>query len=728
MFQPLPAARDIAKLEPVLKDPRIGDYNVDKLLNEPRETVREKIEEFFADRRTHDLLLLYFSCHGVLDDDGRLYFVATDTRPERLGSTGISARWVKEQMDQSRSQRIVLLLDCCYSGAFARGPERRSTDASTIIDQLGGTGRVVITASDKMQCAYESKFTDALVQGLETGDADTDRDGKISVNELYQYVYNHVSQNSPGQTPTKSEDNLRGNFYLAKNPNAIFPEELVAVLTSKTAWKRSWAVDGLRYLLTENNPEEQRIAAQQELAHLRDVDEDSHVQVAAHEALRRPTRRRPGIPDHRFGRYRWLVGIGLTLAVMMTYILSWPPWPSTEATSANIPVPCSLKTKPGNGLLAFGTLLPKSGSFIYAGPAREAAVQLAIKEIKDAGGPGMPVTLDDLNKLDEGNPSTDDIVSRSTDALLPRVGVIIGPATSQSARNVIDKVTCAGVIMFSPSATSSLFTTNSGSKLFFRTAPSSKLEGRALGNLVAEDGNLTAVVLSRNDEYGSSLRNDTVQAIQALGLSVPGSFSYDANAQNYKQDIQRIKKINPDAIVVIGFRESAQVLAEMVNQGLGPERKRVYVSGASMTNTLVRRASPENPSVLAGVKGTPLAEDPTFDSRLKEDNPDLKELGYAAQAYDAVMITALAAAVAGTDAPSAIAQKINSVTKVGGQVCKTFAECMKLNNDHRKFSYVGPSGPLDFTNAGEPRAGTYAISKVNVDGTVNVIKNVTVNY
>lgn len=81
--------------------------------------ISEEIEDFFADRRHDDLLLLYFSCHGIKDDAGRLYFAGSNTKAQRLAATGISSVFVNEQIARSRSRRKVLLLDCCFSGAFA---------------------------------------------------------------------------------------------------------------------------------------------------------------------------------------------------------------------------------------------------------------------------------------------------------------------------------------------------------------------------------------------------------------------------------------------------------------------------------------------------------------------------------------------------------------------------------------------------------------------------------
>jgi uncharacterized caspase-like protein len=223
-FHPLPApVQDVDALKPVLADPTIGDFIVSTLLNEPSGTVSVQIERFFSNHKPDDQLLLYFSCHGILDPRGRLYFVAADTKKELLDATGISARWVKEQMDHSRSQRIVLLLDCCYSGAFAKGLRRGSAGTEEILEQLGGRGRVVITASDKLEHAYDSEFTNAVVAGLKTGAADLDGDGQVSVHELYHYVYDQVRRGASSQTPTMSADDMRGPFYLAKNPHVPLP-------------------------------------------------------------------------------------------------------------------------------------------------------------------------------------------------------------------------------------------------------------------------------------------------------------------------------------------------------------------------------------------------------------------------------------------------------------------------------------------------------------------------
>ena len=113
--------RDAQELGALLQDPSIAGFDVTILVDQPIQIMRELIETFFSRGGIDDLLLFYFSGHGMKSDRGALYFATRDTRIDRLASTALSADWVRDLMDQSRSRRIVILLDCSYSGAFTRG-------------------------------------------------------------------------------------------------------------------------------------------------------------------------------------------------------------------------------------------------------------------------------------------------------------------------------------------------------------------------------------------------------------------------------------------------------------------------------------------------------------------------------------------------------------------------------------------------------------------------------
>jgi hypothetical protein len=307
---------DAQALAGVLRDPEIGGFQVRTLLNSPAHEVNLAVEEFFADRRPDDLLLLHLSCHGVKDEGGELYFAASNTLLRRLGATAVAAEFVNRRMSRSRSRRIVLLLDCCYAGAFERGMTARAGSGVGIQEQLGGRGRAVITASSAMEYAFEgdeladsrelapSVSTSALVEGLRTGEADRDQDGLVALDELYDYVYDKVRAVTPNQTPGKWAFGVQGELVIAQRARPVtvpapLPAELQAALDSPFAAVRAAAVQELARLVRGRHAG-LALGATQSLQRL--VDDDSRtVATAATEALRaqtppEPTPKEPTAP------------------------------------------------------------------------------------------------------------------------------------------------------------------------------------------------------------------------------------------------------------------------------------------------------------------------------------------------------------------------------------------------------------------------------------------------
>jgi hypothetical protein len=236
-------ARDAADLARVLADPGIGGFTVNTVIDQPAQQIRLAVEDFLAERGTGDLLLVYLSCHGLLDARRRLYFAASDTRKDRLGATGVESAWVLDQLEHCRARRQVLILDSCFSGAFAHGAKGEA-DLGLRDRFLGqGRGRVVLTASTATEYSFEgdptgaaapvgSVFTAALVQGLRTGEADTDHDGHVSVDDAYAYVFDQVQAAGAAQTPQRWLYGAEGKILLARSPTgavitpASLPESL----------------------------------------------------------------------------------------------------------------------------------------------------------------------------------------------------------------------------------------------------------------------------------------------------------------------------------------------------------------------------------------------------------------------------------------------------------------------------------------------------------------------
>jgi hypothetical protein len=243
-----------------------------------------------------------------------------------------------------------------------------------------------------------------------------------------------------------------------------------------------------------------------------------------------------------------------------------------NAASDEGPAAAAFGSGDGTGPLKIGTLLPLTGSLAFLGPPEVAGVQLAINEINEAGGVlGAPV---EVVSGDSGDTSTN--IATQTVASHQQAGVhaIIGAASSDVTKTVIDTVTQAGILMFSPANTSNDFTTYEDNGLYFRTAPPDLMQGQVLADLITQEGNQSVGILAQNGEYGTGLAEVIVENLDNAGLGedVVKSEYYDPNASDFSDVVQKMKDLNPDAIVVIGFDESGRIIQAMNEQGIGPAR------------------------------------------------------------------------------------------------------------------------------------------------------------
>jgi len=246
-------------------------------------------------------------------------------------------------------------------------------------------------------------------------------------------------------------------------------------------------------------------------------------------------------------------------------------------------VPSGVERK-GDGVLKIGSLLPETGSLAFLGPPEFAGVEYAISLLNAAGGIlGKPV---EYVQGDSGDTSTD-TASTTVDRLLgENVDAIIGAASSSVSLTVIDKITAAGVVQFSPANTSDKLTTYDDKGLYFRTAPPDKLQGAVLANLIAGDGAATVYIMALDDAYGTGLADAIEANLTAAGVEVVGKKIYDPKATTFDAEVDEIVAANPDAIMLVTFDEGSRILRTMVEKGVGPKVKKVYGCDGNMGNAL----------------------------------------------------------------------------------------------------------------------------------------------
>ncbi|MFC7546414.1 ABC transporter substrate-binding protein [Plantactinospora sp. GCM10030261] len=251
-----------------------------------------------------------------------------------------------------------------------------------------------------------------------------------------------------------------------------------------------------------------------------------------------------------------------------------------ESTASNTPPPppkkqVGGKDDPRDGSpLKIGGLLPRTGDLALAYPPLAAGTQLAIRELNAAGGVlGDPVTWID------GDDGTDPKTAKETVAKHVSAGVhvIIGAGASGISRAVLPDIIAAGVILFSPCNTDAGLTTVEDEGLYFRTAPSDILQGRALADVILRDGPQKIALVARKDTYGEGLQSNVRTELERTGIrpdqikllayEPPPAGSGGATV-DFAAGAKEIKDFGAEAVLIIGFGESAQVIKAIAAAGI----------------------------------------------------------------------------------------------------------------------------------------------------------------
>ncbi|NNE73306.1 MAG: ABC transporter substrate-binding protein [Acidimicrobiales bacterium] len=395
--------------------------------------------------------------------------------------------------------------------------------------------------------------------------------------------------------------------------------------------------------------------------------------------------------------------------------------PTTEVTVPTTTEPVDLDIRnDGDGRLVFGAMLPDDGPGREAGQSALLGVELAVTDVNEAGG----VLLEDIF-LSPGNPgsSINDVQATVDRHLREGIDVILDGAPAEQSIEVLSKTRAAGVIQFSPTSSDTTLAAAADTELYFRTSPSDTERAVVLANLANEQALQTAAVVFDQDGAGPALAEAFVTRFEGLGGEAIHQVPYNA-AANPASSISVLSQDPPSGIVLIGGAELADLITDLVGVGIGPRSIAVY---AILTDDVDLGGLVEDPRVLNGLGlveiGVDLNRIETFATRVEAAADDRGvdapfDFGAAAAGYDAVVVTALATEIAGTDRPEAIAEQIIGVTR-DGVLCVRYNECLELVQSGENINYDGLSGPLELVPPGEPSAASFVIRTYDGDAPPN---------
>jgi len=233
-------------------------------MNSSMSSVRTEVTELFAGRTSDDLVLFYYSGHGLTDQRGRLYFALPETDSEEPSSRSLEASFIKQQMDDSNSLRQIVILDCCHSGAFHKDAELKSRDAK--VPKINehtfdpkGHGRFILSASSASESSFEkngkSIYTQMLVDGISTGEAAPEKN-EIYISDLHNYLCKAVKSKEIPMQPHFWVDSQTDPLVLSKNPNVSIPisEDIKSALESVNIMERLGGISALKKILSTSTP------------------------------------------------------------------------------------------------------------------------------------------------------------------------------------------------------------------------------------------------------------------------------------------------------------------------------------------------------------------------------------------------------------------------------------------------------------------------------------------
>lgn len=193
----------------------VSDDRIDLLTN--RNATRSEIIRVLNEKLRlayeQDEVIIYLACHGVPDEvTNELYFLGYDSDPKNIVGTGISQLDIEKAISSARAKKVLLIVDACHSGGLGlaanigrRGGQAALTNKLLQELSMSRDGVAILSASSASEFSQEGPswdghgvFTYHLVKGLQ-GAGDLDKDGIVTIREVYEYVYRKVAEDTRGE-------------------------------------------------------------------------------------------------------------------------------------------------------------------------------------------------------------------------------------------------------------------------------------------------------------------------------------------------------------------------------------------------------------------------------------------------------------------------------------------------------------------------------------------------
>jgi branched-chain amino acid transport system substrate-binding protein len=369
-----------------------------------------------------------------------------------------------------------------------------------------------------------------------------------------------------------------------------------------------------------------------------------------------------------------------------------------------------------------GLLLSLTGDLSWTGVPMSETVALAVSDINEAGG----VLGHTLVVATGGDGSTEEKAAVAAQALIARkVSVVIGSDWSTLTLAAAETLSKSGVVLISPSATSPALTTFADDGFLFRTCPSDAFQGKLLAQRAKAKGYRRAALLSVPGPYGDGMAAAFAETFEAGGGTVTYRSSYVELEDSYGQLLEQVFATNPEVVVLPGYPVDSAKIVKAYALNYVPSRSAWMFGDALATSDFVTAVGPA--AFAFRHEGTAFSS-PTgakwaaFAQAYKiRTGQDAVASDGVAQAYDAVMVAALAMAKAGSFEGAPVRDALLALKGGTAYGPGEFKEAVAALANGLPIHYAGVSGPIDFDDHGDITAAVYDIWQVR-DGAFTMVE------
>lgn len=250
---PAKDAMDLVNLFSVQNHPNFNQIHIHSLTNQQATRANIlKLKDKLKSTQVDDIVILFVASHGLVDDNFDYYLATHNINFSAPAQNGLLYEELESLLDGIPARKKLILIDACHSGEIDKASvekiERpiteegdvnfRAVDAALANLHVGlnnsfelmqalfedlrrGVGATVISSASGVEFALEGDtwkngvFTYALINGLKHKKADTNKDGKIMISELQQYLLETVVEMTGGQQkPTFRVKNRENDFAI----------------------------------------------------------------------------------------------------------------------------------------------------------------------------------------------------------------------------------------------------------------------------------------------------------------------------------------------------------------------------------------------------------------------------------------------------------------------------------------------------------------------------------